>query len=67
MPNLRGPDWIKQISVNLTMDEVDALDEITDEVMTDFERKERKFITRSETVRRLIRRHIAKKNAGVRQ
>jgi len=67
MPNIRGPDWIKQISVNLTIDEVDALDEIAQEVMTDYERRSRKFITRSEAVRRLIRRHIAKRNAGVRQ
>lgn len=67
MPNIRGPDWIKQISVNLTIEEVDALDVIANEVMTDYEKKERKFITRSETVRRLIRRHIAKQKAGVRQ
>ena len=66
MPNIRGPDWIKQISVNLTIEEVDALDEIAQEVMTDYERRSRKFITRSEAVRRLIRPHIAKRNAGVR-
>lgn len=62
---MSGPDWIKQISVNLTIEEVDAIDEMIPELMTEWERTERKRITRSEAVRRLIHRRIAKKKWGV--